>query len=68
MAGPGELGNLLKQAQKMQAELDRMESELAEAIIEGVAGGGGRRRGRKRKEGKEGKEGRNEGRKECIFF
>ena len=36
----GDMGNLLKQAQKMQAEIDRMESELAEARLEGIAGGG----------------------------
>lgn len=36
----GDMGNLLKQAQKMQAEIDRMESELAEAKLEGVSGGG----------------------------
>ncbi len=36
----GDMGNLLKQAQKMQAEIDRMESELAEATLEGTAGGG----------------------------
>jgi len=36
----GDMGNLLKQAQKMQAEIDRMESELAEAELEGTAGGG----------------------------
>lgn len=36
----GDMGNLLKQAQKMQAEIDRMESELAEARVEGLAGGG----------------------------
>ena len=36
----GDMGNLLKQAQKMQAEIDRMESELAETTLQGVAGGG----------------------------
>ena len=36
----GDMGNLLNQAQKMQAEIDRMESELAEAELEGTAGGG----------------------------
>lgn len=36
----GDMGNLLKQAQKMQAEIDRMEAELAEATVEGSSGGG----------------------------
>ena len=36
----GEMGNLLKQAQKMQRELDRVREELRAARIEGSAGGG----------------------------
>jgi DNA-binding YbaB/EbfC family protein len=34
------MGNLLKQAQQMQQELDRANQELKAARIEGVAGGG----------------------------
>jgi len=40
MAGPGELGNLLKQAQKMQREMDLAREEILEMSIEGAAGGG----------------------------
>ena len=40
MSGFGEMGNLLKQAQQMQQELDRANQELKAARIEGVAGGG----------------------------
>ena len=40
MSGLGDMGNLLKQAQMMQRELDRVQSELAEARVEGTAGGG----------------------------
>jgi len=40
MSGFGEMGNLLKQAQQMQRELDRMQEELRAARVEGVAGGG----------------------------
>jgi nucleoid-associated protein EbfC len=40
MSGLGDMGNLLKQAQKMQQELDRVQSELAAARVQGVAGGG----------------------------
>lgn len=36
----GEMGNLLKQAQQMQRELDRAREELAKARVEGTAGGG----------------------------
>lgn len=36
----GEMGNLLKQAQQMQRELERAREELRNARIEGVAGGG----------------------------
>ncbi len=41
MSGPmGEMSSLLKQAQQMQKDLDRVLSELAELEIEGTAGGG----------------------------
>ena len=36
----GGMGGLLKQAQKMQKEIERIQSELANIRIEGVAGGG----------------------------
>jgi len=36
----GGMGGLLKQAQKMQQEIDRIQNELAEMKIEGSAGGG----------------------------
>jgi DNA-binding YbaB/EbfC family protein len=36
----GEMGNLLKQAQEMQRQLDRLRAELAEQVVEGSAGGG----------------------------
>jgi hypothetical protein len=36
----GEMGNLLKQAQQMQRELDRAREELRKARVEGNAGGG----------------------------
>ena len=36
----GEMGNLLKQAQQMQRELDRAREELKAARVEGTAGGG----------------------------
>ncbi len=37
MAG---LGDILKQAQKMKAEMDRIQAEVAARIVEGSAGGG----------------------------
>ena len=43
MAGPGELGNLLKQAQKMQREMDLARKEILEMTVEGIAGGGAAR-------------------------
>ena len=43
MAGPGDLGNLLKQAQKMQREMDLARAEIAELTVEGSAGGDGAR-------------------------
>jgi nucleoid-associated protein EbfC len=36
----GDMGNLLKQAQQMQRELDRAREELREARVEGTSGGG----------------------------
>jgi len=36
----GDMGSLLKQAQLMQRELDRVKAELKEREIEGTAGGG----------------------------
>ena len=43
MAGPGDLGNLLKQAQKMQREMDLAREEILEMTVEGSAGGGAAR-------------------------
>jgi DNA-binding YbaB/EbfC family protein len=43
MAGPGELGNLLKQAQKMQREMDLAREEISASTYEGSAGGGAAR-------------------------
>ncbi|MHC4261402.1 MAG: YbaB/EbfC family nucleoid-associated protein [Planctomycetota bacterium] len=41
MAGSfGDMGNLLKQAQEMQRQLDELRSKLAEQVVEGTAGGG----------------------------
>ncbi len=34
------LGDLMKQAQKMKAEMDRIQAEVAARIVEGSAGGG----------------------------
>ena len=36
----GEMGNLLKQAQKMQRAMDEAREELRETQVEGTAGGG----------------------------
>ena len=36
----GGLGNLMKQAQKMQADLQKAQEELAKAEIQGASGGG----------------------------
>lgn len=35
----GDMGNLLRQAQAMQRELDKARTELAETVVEGGAGG-----------------------------
>jgi DNA-binding YbaB/EbfC family protein len=41
MAGAfGEMGNLLKQAQEMQKQLDRLREEIDSKQVEGSAGGG----------------------------
>jgi hypothetical protein len=36
----GELGSLLKQAQQMQRDLDKVRAELRERTVQGTAGGG----------------------------
>jgi DNA-binding YbaB/EbfC family protein len=36
----GELGSLLKQAQQMQRDLDKVREELKSRTVEGLAGGG----------------------------
>lgn len=38
--GMGDLGGLMKQAQKMQKDMARIQDELKERIVEGTAGGG----------------------------
>ena len=40
MSGLGEMGNLLKQAQEMQRQIDRVKTELKTKTVEGHAGGG----------------------------
>jgi DNA-binding YbaB/EbfC family protein len=40
MSGFGDMGNLLKQAQEMQRNLDRARAELKELVVEGRGGGG----------------------------
>jgi len=35
----GDLGNLMKQAQKMQGDLKRLQDDLKDRIVEGKAGG-----------------------------
>ena len=40
MRGMGNLGNLMKQAKKLQEELERTQAEIAEMKIEATAGGG----------------------------
>ena len=37
--GMGDMGGLMKQAQKMQAELKRIQDDLKDRIVEGKAGG-----------------------------
>lgn len=38
--GFGDIGSLLRQAQKMQREVRRVQDELREKIVEGTSGGG----------------------------
>jgi hypothetical protein len=38
--GFGQMGNLVKQAQKMQAKMAKLQEELAERTVEATAGGG----------------------------
>ncbi len=40
MAGMGNLGNLMQQAQKMQRDLAKVQEELKERMVEGSAGDG----------------------------
>jgi hypothetical protein len=40
MSGLGEMGNLLKQAQELQRQLDRLKNELKTKGVVGSAGGG----------------------------
>jgi len=40
MSGLGEMGNLLKQAQEMQRQLDAVRAELRSRTVEGMAAGG----------------------------
>lgn len=40
MSGLGDMGNLLRQAQAMQREMDKAKAEISEARVEGTAGGG----------------------------
>jgi len=40
MSGLGEMGNLLKQAQEMQRQLDAVRAELRNRSVEGMAAGG----------------------------
>ncbi len=40
MKSMGNMGNMMKQAQKLQAKMMKLQEELAEKTIEGSAGGG----------------------------
>ena len=40
MKGMGNLGNLMKQAKKLQQELEKAQAEIAEMKVEASAGGG----------------------------
>ena len=40
LKGMGGMGNILKQAQKMQQRLAEVQQELKERVVEGAAGGG----------------------------
>ncbi len=37
--GPGSMGDLVKQAQKMQREVTRIQDDLKQRVVEGTAGG-----------------------------
>ena len=38
--GKGQLGNMMKQIQKMQAKMEEMQAQLENETVEGTAGGG----------------------------
>ena len=38
--GGGNMQNILRQAQKMQEDMEKAQAELAETMVEGTAGGG----------------------------
>ena len=40
MGGMGDLGGIMKQAQRMQKDMARVQDDLKERIVEGTAGGG----------------------------
>jgi hypothetical protein len=40
MKGMGNMGSMMKQAQKLQAQMLKMQEELAERTVESAAGGG----------------------------
>ena len=40
MSGLGDMGHLLKQAQEMQRQIDRVRQDLSGTQVEGLAGGG----------------------------
>lgn len=40
MSGLGDMGNLLKQAQEMQRQVDRVKTQLRTSVVEGQSGGG----------------------------
>lgn len=40
MKGFGDMGGMLRQAQKMQKEMARVQADLKERVVEGSAGGG----------------------------
>lgn len=40
MGGMGNIGNMMKQAQKLQAKMVQLQAELAEKTVEATAGGG----------------------------
>jgi DNA-binding YbaB/EbfC family protein len=40
MGGLGDLGNIMKQAQKMQQDMAKVQEDLKNRVVEGKAGGG----------------------------